>query len=137
MLRVLLRVAVFKSENVTGYANGQTDGTINGFGCAHNMISVGAYVSRVSAPYINEGNYSGSGTQGDIAAFSSYGELADGRRLPHVCAPGAQIVSSVSTYWIKNLPGFNKAWKYPMYRNVLPYSRIHSCQLWFPKPCHR
>ena len=102
-------MAVFKSENVTGYANGQTDGTINGFGCAHNMISVGAYVSRVSAPYINEGNYSGSGTQGDIAAFSSYGELADGRRLPHVCAPGAQIVSSVSTYWIKNLPGFNKA----------------------------
>jgi len=99
--------AVFSAEKVAGYANGTTDGTINGFGCGHNMISVGAYVSRTTAPYIGSGAYVGGGTQGDIASFSSYGELADGRRLPHVCAPGAQIVSSVSSYWVKN-NGFSK-----------------------------
>ena len=95
--------AIFSSENISGYTAGTDDGTINGFGCGHNMISVGAYVSRTSAPYVASGSYAGSGTVGDIASFSSYGETADGRQLPHVCGPGAQVVSSVSSYWMRNV----------------------------------
>ena len=100
-LRTSSAEAVFSAEGVSGYSNGQDDGTINGFGCGHNMISVGAYVSRTSAPYVTSGSYAGSGRVGDIADFSSFGETSDGRQLPHVCGPGAQVVSSVSMYWMK------------------------------------
>lgn len=99
--------AVFASENITGYTNGTPDGSINGFGCGYNMISVGAYVSRTSAPYIGGSSYMGSGRVGEIASFSSYGQTGDGRQLPHVCAPGAQIVSSISTYYTRNLSSFS------------------------------
>lgn len=89
----------FTSQNVTGYLNGTPDGSINGFGCGKKVLSVGSYTSRTSAPYIGNGNYTGSGTIGAISSFSSYGELADGRQLPDICAPGQQIVSSISQYY--------------------------------------
>ena len=41
------------------------------------------------------------GVVGDIAEFSSYGTLIDGRKLPHVCAPGHTIISSYSTPYVK------------------------------------
>lgn len=63
------------------------------------MVSVGAWVSRTSAPYIGTGSYSGGGVQGQIAPFSSYGQTGDGRQLPHVAAPGAQIVSAYSQFY--------------------------------------
>jgi hypothetical protein len=47
--------------------------------------------------------YNSSGNVGQIASFSSYGSAygATGQRqLPTVCAPGAQIISSVSRYWV-------------------------------------
>lgn len=89
----------FTSQNVPGYLNGTPDGSINGFGCGKKVLSVGSYTSRTSAPYIGNGNYTGSGTIGAISSFSSYGELADGRQLPDICAPGQQIVSSISQYY--------------------------------------
>lgn len=92
----------FTDQNVEGYIGGTDDGSINGFGCGHNFISVGSYTTRTSAPFIGNGNYTGQGPIGAISSFSSYGTLADGRPLPHVCAPGAQIVSSVSQYWYES-----------------------------------
>lgn len=89
----------FTSQNVTGYLNGTPDGSINGFGCGKKVLSVGSYTSRTSAPYIGNGSYTGGGTVGAISSFSSYGELADGRQLPDICAPGQQIVSSISQYY--------------------------------------
>lgn len=94
--------ATFSGEGVTGYLNGECNGTINGFGCGKDIISVGAYVSRTGAPWIGTGSYVGGGTTGDIAEFSSYGPTLDGRQLPHVAAPGAQVVSAVSTTWFNN-----------------------------------
>lgn len=91
----------FSSQEVKGYASGSPNGSINGFGCGFNFLSVGAYITRAGAPLLGGANYNVGGTPGDIASFSSYGTTADGRKLPHVCAPGAQIVSSVSTYWMK------------------------------------
>jgi hypothetical protein len=95
--------AIFSKEDVSGYTSGTANGTINGFSCGHNMISVGAYVSRTSCPYVGTGSYMGSGSVGSIASFSSYGETSDGRKLPNVCGPGAQVVSTVSLYWMKNV----------------------------------
>ncbi len=98
-----MQEAVFTSDGVSGYTKGSPDGSINGFGCGHNMVSVGAYVSRTSAPYLGSGNYTAGGTIGAIASFSSYGKTGDGRQLPHVCAPGAQIVSAISQYYYEAL----------------------------------
>lgn len=94
--------ATFSGENVRGYLNGSCNGTINGFGCGVKTISVGAYVSRTSAPWIGTGGYGGSGSVGAIADFSSYGKTLDGRQLPLVAAPGAQVVSAVSSSWFTN-----------------------------------
>lgn len=91
----------------TGWAGsitGSDIGSINGMACGYNTISVGAWVSRTTVPYLGGGKYSynaGEGV-GSIAGFSSYGKSGDGRQLPIVCAPGAQIISSVSRYWVSN-----------------------------------
>lgn len=92
----------FSSQDIKGYTNGSPNGSINGFGCGFNFVSVGAYITRGGAPLLSGSNYTVGGTVGDIASFSSYGTTADGRKLPHVCAPGAQIVSAVSSYWMKS-----------------------------------
>lgn len=92
----------FTSQNIQGYLNGTPDGSINSFGCGSKVLSVGSYTSRTSAPYIGNGNYTGGGTVGAISSFSSYGELADGRQLPDICAPGQQIVSSISQYYYES-----------------------------------
>lgn len=90
----------FASEGITGYLGGTPDGSINEMATAKNVIAVGAYVSRAtSTPFINGQAYSGGGTRGDIADFSSYGTTADGRDLPVICGPGAQIVSAVNRYY--------------------------------------
>lgn len=91
--------ARFETKGISGYTAGSSEGSINGFGCGYNMVSVGAWVSRTTAPYIGNGSYNGGGVQGRIASFSSYGQTGDGRQLPHVAAPGAQIVSAYSQYY--------------------------------------
>lgn len=93
----------FASENVTGYINGTPNGSINGMGCGKNILSVGAYVSRTSWPLANGtlGSWTNSGSVGEVASFSSYGETNDNRSLPHCVAPGSQIVAPVSSYWFK------------------------------------
>lgn len=89
----------FTNEGVDGYAVGTPDGSINEMATGKKVISVGAYISRSnSVSYIGSGSYAGSGTRNDIASFSSYGNTADGRSLPLICAPGAQIVSAISRY---------------------------------------
>ena len=93
------------------------NGTINNMACGKNTISVGAYVTKNASPYT--GN-----TIGDIAYFSSYGSLCDGRQLPTISAPGCALVSSLSqpfvesdsynsTYYPKTFGGtFNNRYHY-------------------------
>lgn len=94
---------VFSSQSISGYTTGSDKGSINGMACGYNTISVGAWVSRTSMPTLagNSTSYDAGGI-GKIAEFSSYGTSGDGRQLPIVCAPGAQIISSVSRYWVDN-----------------------------------
>lgn len=83
------------------------DGTINSIACGTEAIVVGAYNTVTSYKAIDGytygvkdyfGSVSYGNKVGDIAFFSSYGKLADGRELPHVCAPGLFVQSSLSRY---------------------------------------
>lgn len=80
--------------------SGTDVGSINGMACGYNTISVGAWVSRTTMPNLSgaQATYNAGTGVGSIAGFSSYGTSGDGRQLPIVCAPGAQIISSISSF---------------------------------------
>ncbi|MDE6266359.1 MAG: S8 family peptidase [Muribaculaceae bacterium] len=77
----------FSKSGLSGYDDITTDGTISNMACGKNTIAVGAYSTRSSSWAAN----------GKIAPFSSWGNLADGRSLPHVSAPGVDMISAMST----------------------------------------
>lgn len=86
---------------IAGWDDGTSDGSISDMACGHDVLVVGAYNTRDSYGSL-EGlvrNYQGKFTPGLVTPFSSYGTLADGRKLPHVCAPGAAVISSTSSYY--------------------------------------
>lgn len=87
-----------------GWDDGSTDGTISDMACGNDVIVVGAYNTRDDYPALDGFmyNYQGAFAPGKVTAFSSYGTLADGRTLPHVCAPGAAIISSCSKYYAES-----------------------------------
>lgn len=95
--------AQFTNDGVAGYTAGSPDGSINGFGCGHNMVSVGSYTSRVQVPLLSNSAVATGGVLGAISDFSSYGKTGDGRQLPHVAAPGQQLISSISSYYYDNV----------------------------------
>lgn len=87
------------------------DGTINSIACGTEPIVVGAYNTVKSYQAIDGETYdiadffgklTFGNKVGDISFFSSYGKLADGRELPHVCAPGLFVQSSLSRYTVNN-----------------------------------
>lgn len=90
------------SYDIAGWDNGSADGTINDMACAKSTIAVGSYNTRDNWPSLDGYVYGYNGTfpAGEITYFSSYGTLIDGRTLPHVCAPGAAIISSTSSYFV-------------------------------------
>lgn len=100
--------STFASNNVAGYVDGGGEGSISDVSCAKNVISVGAYTTRTFAPVrISDSagnrygyNYAKYLNDQDIAPFSSYGTLVDGRKLPHLSAPGAMVISSMSPYYM-------------------------------------
>lgn len=87
----------------SGWLEGGMDGTISDVACGKNIIVVGSYNARNYW-----GNIDGSigGYDGDlfsnnkVSDFTSWGTLNDGRSLPHVCAPGATIISSSNEYYL-------------------------------------
>lgn len=95
----------FTNNSVSGFTKGAFDGTVNNMACADGVICVGAYTTRSSWPttagavlsYADE-----SFVPGEISAFSSWGKKFGGDWLPHVCAPGAAIISSYNTYYVSN-----------------------------------
>lgn len=90
----------FTSLGVDGFINGTSDGSISDLACGKNIIVVGSSNSKGEATTIGgeEKNY--NLTEGDISYYSSYGRLIDGRCLPHLCAPGAWVTSSISTPFV-------------------------------------
>lgn len=86
------------------YDDGSRDGTISDMAVGENILVVGAYNTRENWTALDGVSYSYGDVEGfsvgDIGPYSSFGTMADGRTLPHVCAPGTAVMSAVSTPWI-------------------------------------
>lgn len=88
------------------YMDGSRDGTISDMAVGYNVLTVGAYTENrlwinlngEMYGYLEEDGF----VIGDIGQYSSYGTLADGRTLPHVCAPGSAVISAMSTPYVEN-----------------------------------
>jgi hypothetical protein len=92
----------YKSYDIDGWTDGSCNGSINSMACGDNVVVVGSYNTRDDWGCL-DGIVRGYDTYylpGEMSSFTSYGTLIDGRNLPHVCAPGADIVSSTSTYYL-------------------------------------
>ncbi len=87
--------------DIAGWDNGSCDGSISDMACGENVLVVGAYNTRDSYGSLDgyRRHYQGKFEPGKITPVSSYGTLASGRTLPHVCAPGAAIISSTNSYY--------------------------------------
>ncbi|MBR5898716.1 MAG: S8 family peptidase [Muribaculaceae bacterium] len=95
----------FANNNREGWYAGTTNGSISDMACGHNVIVVGSCDSRKS--YKTKDGYTASynGVNivvGNASEFTSYGELLDGRKLPHILAPGCVVLSSYSSPYMKS-----------------------------------
>ena len=71
--------------------------TISIPGTAHNVVTVGAYVTKVAWRESNGDTYNSTDLHvGEIARFSSLGPTRDGRTKPDIVAPGVFIASARS-----------------------------------------
>lgn len=96
----------FSDKGQAGFTNGTPDFSLNSMACGKNIIAVGAWNARNVWPVMMgvTQSYQGDGWgAGEAAGFSSYGTLIDGTTIPHVCAPGSAIVSSISTPYMDRL----------------------------------
>lgn len=91
-------------EGYEGWTAGSSDGSISDLATSRGCIAVGSYNTRDSWVSLdgNAYGYNGMFPEGTISLFSSYGTLIDGRQLPHICAPGATVISSTSTPFVNN-----------------------------------
>ncbi len=94
----------FTKNGVSGYEDGTTDGTISNVACGDKTIAVGSYNSRTTwGTFAGLSRYAGSYKVDGISPFSSYGTNYQGVELPAICAPGANIISSLNRYYTSSL----------------------------------
>lgn len=75
--------------------------SINDLACGDGIMAVGAVTSRVKWPSDGEEYVAGPAESvGKVAEFSSFATLDNGKVLPDICAPGAAVVSSISTPYV-------------------------------------
>ena len=102
----------FTNNRLSGYTDGTTDGSINDMACAPGTIAVGAYTTRTSWPTF-DGTYSYIAAANlplnEVSSFSSFGTTYQGVDLPVICAPGANIISSLNRYYTENITSPNKS----------------------------
>lgn len=84
---------------------GESSHNIHSPSSAPCVISVGASSYKTSfVNYKGETHVYNQGTNGHVAGYSSRGPTYDGRTKPDVVAPGTNIVSSYSSYYLENQP---------------------------------
>ncbi len=67
------------------------------------VVCVGATYYRLGiVNYLGEWRQSGNGNYGELGEYSSLGPTMDGRIKPDVVAPGSNIISSYSSYYLEN-----------------------------------
>ena len=87
-----------------GVVSGNADGTVADTATGKNVVVVGSYNTRDLWASLDGGiyYYDQPLTENEASFFSSWGTLVDGRELPHVCAPGAAVISSTNEYYIED-----------------------------------
>ena len=95
-------------NGVAGFVTGEDSRSISDLCTGHNVISVGAFNTRERVPCVDGSSSLLKSTVGDVAYFSSYGTLDDGRHLPLVSAPGNPVISSISRHYLSNYPELSK-----------------------------
>jgi subtilisin family serine protease len=107
--------ANLRMRSLPGYPSSfriTTEGTINDFITGEGTIGVGALCSRNDWPVIDGEDASGSYTVGDVTTFSSYSPNAVFGRLPDIVAPGAYLISSLSTPYVNVHPSLLTSMSY-------------------------
>ncbi len=108
MMTATTNNAGFTNYRASGFDAGTGEYSINDMACGENTIAIGAYTTKDTWGILGTNDkgfvqaYNTDGlTNGNVSNFSGYAITPDGRSLPDVCAPGAAIVSSVSTYYVE------------------------------------
>lgn len=113
----------FSSRGLDGYLHPDGDGTLNSIACAQNVLTVGSYNTH---RFTSQGT--GAGFEiGQTSYFSSWAKLADGRHLPHICAPGMNIVSAMSRHYADGV--YYSEAEQPKYYTITKDGKGHS---WTP-----
>lgn len=92
-------------RSYSGSVGGNNTGSINDAACGENVISVGSYNTRTTWGILRTGyygNYTADYVLNEISPFSSFGETYQRVPKPDVCAPGAGIISSISTPYVES-----------------------------------
>lgn len=98
----------FESSLDPTLTDGESSYGINSPGSAPCVISVGATSYRTQiVNYQGEKKVYNQGTDGVRADYSSIGPTFDGRTKPDVMAPGTNIISSYSSFYLANHPDAN------------------------------
>ena len=93
----------FDGLGLEGWENGSTNGSINDLATGENIVVVGSYNVRENWLSLDKVSYTygqNAYPKGEVSSYSSYGTLISGKNLPHVCAPGSTVISSVSSSYV-------------------------------------
>ncbi len=93
-----------KTRTYPAWHQGTTDGSITSIATIDNIISVGACSATSRTGYLDGKSFAASIKPGEIWPSSSYGQNTyTGERLPHVVAPGYDVISAASRYTTRNV----------------------------------
>lgn len=100
---------LFKDNGLSPrYTAGSSDFSIASSASARNVISVGAYATRVAPVNIEGKPLYRPNIQaglGNLCPFSSVGPTVDGRMKPEVTAPGSWVISSYNSFYLEGEAG--------------------------------
>ena len=80
------------------------------WGTSDEPVSVGAWCANDKIKYEGTEAQETGETLGSIAEFSSYGTDLAGHKLPHVCAPGTNVVAAINSFQpsVEDLPIYQR-----------------------------
>lgn len=82
-----------------GFPAPNSEMSVSDIATGDNVVVVGMYNSRGSAPKMDGGEFTFPEEPGLVNANSGFGTLIDGRVLPHTVAPGCRLVSACNSYY--------------------------------------
>jgi len=101
-----------EGPGIPDFVPGDSEMTLNRLAAGHQILSAGAFASRDRWVNVNGELIITELVLGERAPFSSFGPTRDGRIRPDVVAPGAMVVSALST---QLTGGFGSSYVDPRY----------------------